>query len=57
MIIDETLLKMLVTIVILLIILSGLIGYLIGFIKGFRKAKFIDDKIFEELSKKYNKGD
>lgn len=53
MIIDETLLKMIIVIIILSIILSGLIGYLFGFIKGFRKAKSIDDKIIEELSKKY----
>lgn len=30
------------------------ISYYIGFTKGFKRSKDIDDKIIEDLSKKYN---
>ena len=30
------------------------LSYYIGFIKGFKRAKAIDDKILNDLSKKYN---
>lgn len=51
--VEVSIFKMIIILLIVLPILGYTIGYLIGFLKGFKKAKSIDDQIFEELKNKY----
>lgn len=51
--IEVSIFKMIIILLILLPILGYNIGHIVGFLKGFKKAKSIDDQIFEELKNKY----
>lgn len=51
--IEVSIFKMIIILLILLPILGYNIGHIVAFLKGFKKAKSIDDQIFEELKNKY----